>query len=177
MDRAPFQVLVFLRRVADGASEYLLLKRSDMDVWQGVAGGGEGEETPSEAAIRETFEETGVLVLDVIDLESVEMLSVPDVAGYYRWGEEIKTIPEYAFYADIACDVSICISEEHTKTTCNDSRQRTERYGVAQRGVRMGKSIGKLLSTLELIIARLKMVSRNERAKENVSVEIEVRGA
>ena len=43
------------------------------------------------------------------------MLSVPDVAGYYRWGEEIETLPEYAFYADIASDVSICISEEHTE--------------------------------------------------------------
>ena len=115
MNRAPFQVLVFLRRVVDGASEYLLLKRSDMDVWQGVAGGGEGEETPSEAAIREIFEETGVLVSDVIDLEFVEMLSALDVAGYYRWGEEIETIPEYAFYVDIASDVAIRISEEHAE--------------------------------------------------------------
>lgn len=92
-----------------------MLKRSDLDVWQGIAGGGEGDETPAEAAIRETFEETGVLVPDVIDLESVETLSVLDVAGYYRWGEEITTIPEYSFYADVSSDVSIHLSGEHAE--------------------------------------------------------------
>ena len=115
MSRAPFQILVFLRRVIDGMAECLLLRRADKGVWQGVAGGGEGDETPAEAAIRETFEETGVLVTDVKDLESVEMLSVLDVAGYHRWGEEITTIPEFAFFADVSSDVSIHLSGEHTE--------------------------------------------------------------
>ncbi len=114
MSRAPFQVLVFLRRHRDGQDEILLLKRSDLGVWQGIARGGEGYEAPAEAAIRETFEETRVLVADVKDLESVEMLSVLDVAGYHRWGEEITSIPEYAFCADVVSDVSIHISGEHT---------------------------------------------------------------
>lgn len=115
LSRAPFQVLVFLRRHRDGQDEVLLLKRADLGVWQGVAGGGEGEETPVVAAVRETLEETGVLLSEVVDLDSIEMLSVIDVAGYYRWGEETTTIPEYAFYADVAPDVLIRMSDEHAE--------------------------------------------------------------
>ena len=44
MSRAPFQVLVFLRRLDANGPEYLVLKRADLSVWQGVAGGGEGDE-------------------------------------------------------------------------------------------------------------------------------------
>jgi hypothetical protein len=41
MSRAPFQVLVIpFRRSADGELEFCLLKRSDMGIWQFVAGGG-----------------------------------------------------------------------------------------------------------------------------------------
>ena len=61
MVRAPFQVLVFaFFPTQDSEFEYLLLKRSDERWWQGIAGGGEGNETPLEAAKRETFEETGI---------------------------------------------------------------------------------------------------------------------
>lgn len=101
MSRAPFQILVFLRRHKGEEFEYLLLKRADMGVWQGVAGGGEGDETPIVAAIRETREETGVEISDIVDLRSVAELSVIDVAGCYRWGEDIRIIPEFAFLADV----------------------------------------------------------------------------
>lgn len=60
MSRAPFQVLAFLCRQRGGQDETLLLKRADLCVWQGVAGGGERDAKPSEAAIREICEETGV---------------------------------------------------------------------------------------------------------------------
>lgn len=59
MSRVPFQVLAFLRRLDANGPEYLVLKRADLSVWQGVAGGGEGDESPREAAIRETMEEVG----------------------------------------------------------------------------------------------------------------------
>ena len=59
--RAPFQVLVYpYRRVDDGAFEYALLRRSDAGYWQAVAGGGEDDETPLEAARREAYEEAGI---------------------------------------------------------------------------------------------------------------------
>ena len=115
MSRAPFQILVFLRRHKGEESEYLLLKRADMGVWQGVAGGGEGDETPIVAAIRETREETGVEISDIVDLKSVAELSVIDVAGYYRWGEDIRVIPEFAFLADVPSDAKIKISCEQAE--------------------------------------------------------------
>lgn len=113
MSRAPFQILVFLRRHKGEESEHLLLKRADMGVWQGVAGGGEGGETPIVAAIRETREETGVEISDIVDLKSVAELSVIDVAGYYRWGRDVRAIPEFAFLAEVPFDTKIKISGEH----------------------------------------------------------------
>lgn len=86
-----------------------------MGVWQGVAGGGEGDETPIVAAIRETREETGVEISDIVDLKSVAELSVIDVAGCYRWGEDIRVIPEFAFLAEVPFDTEIKISGEHTE--------------------------------------------------------------
>ena len=115
MRRAPFQILVFLRRDNDGIVEYLILKRVDMGAWQGIAGGGEDDEAPAEAAIRETLEETGVTVSGLIDLESVETLSVLTVAGFYQWGEGVELIPEYSFCADVPFDTPIRLSGEHTE--------------------------------------------------------------
>src|SRR5262245_65988597 len=73
MARAPFQVLVFpYRKISDDAYEYALLKRSDAGWWQAIAGGGENNEKPLEAAKREAYEETGIpadadfLLLDTI---------------------------------------------------------------------------------------------------------------
>lgn len=115
MSRSPFQVLVFLLRQQEGQEEVLLLKRADRGIWQGIAGGGEGEETPVEAAKREAREETGVCLSCVTDLDSVEMLSVLDVVGSYRWGEGVAYIPEYVFFASVSPDTQIRISKEHTE--------------------------------------------------------------
>jgi len=43
----------------DNHPEYLLMRRENFGVWQWVAGGGEDDETPLEAARRELEEETG----------------------------------------------------------------------------------------------------------------------
>ena len=61
--REPFQVLILPYYVVDvmqGQIEYALFKRKDMDIWQGIAGGGEFGETPMETAKRETLEESGI---------------------------------------------------------------------------------------------------------------------
>ena len=51
MPRAPFQVLVLpFRETDDGSIEYALFHRKDMDIWQWIAGGGEGEEIPLDAS-------------------------------------------------------------------------------------------------------------------------------
>jgi dATP pyrophosphohydrolase len=61
MARAPFQVLVYpYLKAGAGRFEYALLKRSDAGYWQAIAGGGEDDETPLEAARREAYEEAGI---------------------------------------------------------------------------------------------------------------------
>jgi len=61
MTRAAFQVLIIPYRIeADGDPRYLLFKRSDLDVWQWIAGGGEGDEQPEQTARREAREEADI---------------------------------------------------------------------------------------------------------------------
>lgn len=60
MSRAPFQILVFLRRVINDEIEYLLLRRADSGVWQGIAGGGEDDEGPEDAATGERWRRQGL---------------------------------------------------------------------------------------------------------------------
>lgn len=116
MSRAPFQVLVFLRRVVDNEAEYLLLRRADLGVWQGIAGGGENDEGPEDAAIRETLEETGIALSALVNLESVSMIPTLDVTDVLLWGEDIVELPEYAFCATVPADVRIILSVEHTES-------------------------------------------------------------
>src|SRR5882672_8901989 len=72
MGRAPFQVLVFpFRRVQAGRLEYAIFRRADIDAWQGIAGGGEDDETLIEAAIREAREEAGIKAGAVLQLAVV----------------------------------------------------------------------------------------------------------
>ena len=58
--RAPFQVLIFPYIIENNSIRYALFKRSDTEYWQGLAGGGEGNEIPIESAQREVFEEAGI---------------------------------------------------------------------------------------------------------------------
>ncbi len=58
MSRAKFQVLIIpFRTVGNGVPEFAITKRSDMDVWQFLSGGGEDDEIPLQAAKREANEE------------------------------------------------------------------------------------------------------------------------
>lgn len=113
MSREPYQILVFLRKHIYEQDHYLVLKRADMHVWQGVAGGGEDGEAPKEAAARETLEETGMQIDGIRQLSSVAMLPVLDVVGKHLWGADVEEIPEYSFVADVDDDATITLSGEH----------------------------------------------------------------
>lgn len=88
--RAPFQVLVLPYRIKGSNFEYAILKRADLHYWQGIAGGGEDEETPLEAARREVFEETGLSESSkLMMLDSITSLPVEHVVGEFFRGEDV----------------------------------------------------------------------------------------
>ncbi|MEC4183885.1 NUDIX domain-containing protein [Adlercreutzia sp. R21] len=113
MSRTPFQVLVLLRRLGAGQTEYLAPKRSGTGVWQGIAGGGKNDGSPREATARETLEKTGIATEKLAALQSVSMVPVLGVAGCYQWGDFVPEIPEHVFCADIDANANVRLSEEH----------------------------------------------------------------
>ncbi|MDM5317131.1 NUDIX pyrophosphatase [Fictibacillus sp. b24] len=112
--RAPYQVLVIPFRIRKNRVEYAILKRADLNYWQGIAGGGEGGETPVEAARREALEEAGLSSsCNLIQLDTVTSLPVEHVVGHYLWGEDVYVIPEYSFGMEVLND-ELTLSREHS---------------------------------------------------------------
>jgi len=97
----------YVFRQTDGALRFLLLKRNKdklyEHLWQGVAGKIEGNETASEAAIRELREETG--------LEPVRMFVADYVSRFYEsYQDRINLVPVFGIEVD---SVEVKLSEEH----------------------------------------------------------------
>ncbi len=117
MSRSPFQVLVFPFWISPQAERlYAIFRRepSTGGYWQGIAGGGEGEETPLEAARRESVEEAGIEPANAfVQLSSVCTIPVVNISGF-QWGESVLVIPEYCFGVEIA-EPRIRLSDEHTQ--------------------------------------------------------------
>lgn len=116
MTRAPFQILVLpYRHTAEDGIQYALFRRSDLEYWQGIAGGGEGDETPLEAARRESEEEAGISsTQQYITLDAISSIPVIHFAEHESWGDDVHVIPEYAFGVD-ATGVECAISDEHSE--------------------------------------------------------------
>jgi dATP pyrophosphohydrolase len=116
MSRAPFQVLVFpYRFTPGGAPEYAIFFRRTKhygNIWQAIAGGGEDDETPLQAAQREVSEE-GNLAPNTIffQLDSTATIPAAQAAGML-WGEDVLVVPEYTF-GTYAGDQKIVLSPEH----------------------------------------------------------------
>jgi len=110
--RAPFQVLVFpFRHTDSGEPEYALFRRSDSGLWQGIAGGGEEDESPLQAARRETWEEAGIpQEAEFVALDSMTTMPVEAVVGSFLWGDSVYVIPEYSF--GVRAD-QVTLSGEH----------------------------------------------------------------
>jgi len=116
MVRAPFQVLVYpYRKVGVSEFEYALFRRSDAGYWQGIAGGGEDDETPLEAARRETMEEAGLSAAsEFLQLDTVLSNPVTEFRDSYLWGDEVYVIPQYCFGVLVE-GAEIVLSPEHTE--------------------------------------------------------------
>ena len=108
MPRAPFNVLVIAYRVVGETHEYAVLHRADVEMWQFVAGGGEDDETPDQAARRELAEEAGITSDRWMKLDS--FASVPrDAFPGAPWPDEVYVVPEYCFAVDVgAAEVVLC---------------------------------------------------------------------
>src|SRR3989442_12160322 len=99
MSRARFQVLIIPYRIdANGQPRYLLFKRSDLNAWQWIAGGGEDDEKPEQTARREAREEAGIPEdARVTRLDSMASIPAIHFAEDPLWGDTVFVIPELAF--------------------------------------------------------------------------------
>ena len=113
MSRAPLQVHVLpYHRAEDGEVWYALFRRADAGYWQGIAGGGEDDETPLQAAQRETHEEAGIESKDGwVELETMSMIPVEQVCGF-AWGEYVLVIPNRCSAVEVESR-DLTLSDEH----------------------------------------------------------------
>ena len=113
--RAAFQILAIPYRIIDNIPRYCVFHRADHDQWQFIAGGGEDNETPKEAAKREILEEGGVQVSKLTKLKSLAYIPMTIISEKYRqhWNKDTYVIPEYAF--GFECQEDIQLSDEHTE--------------------------------------------------------------
>lgn len=112
--RKPIQVLVFpYRKRKDQEYEFCIFFRKKMNIWQGIAGGGEDDETPLETAIREVHEETGISeTAKFFQLSAISSTPVVNITGQFTWGPEVYVVTEYSFGVD-ATGQDIILSDEH----------------------------------------------------------------
>ena len=113
--RQPFQVLVFpFLRTAGADLRYAIFRRADLGIWQGLAGGGEGDERPEDAARREAFEEAGIArESPLLRLDTVGRIAVENFADRVHWDSALRTIPEYGFGVAVTSE-TLPLSEEHS---------------------------------------------------------------
>lgn len=111
--RAPFQILAIPYRPKPDL-QYCVLHRSDNDQYQFVAGGGEDDEKPMEAAAREICEETSVKAVHIMPLTSMAYIPANVISKKHRdlWSPDTIVIPEYSF--GFECASEMVLSSEHT---------------------------------------------------------------
>lgn len=115
MERAPYNVLVLPYKIENSDIQYCIFKREDMKIWQFIAGGGEDDELPLDAAKRETFEEAGIVSTKFISLTSMCHVAANQFSekAQKSWGDKIIVIPVYSFAVLCDSNQKIRISDEH----------------------------------------------------------------
>lgn len=129
MARAPFQVIVipFLQTNLNERL-YAVFRRAKVDMWQAVSGGGEDAETPAQAAVRETFEETGIVAGDaLIALDSRASIPAAIFLGTAHWPKDLFVVPEYSFGLSVN-DTTVRLSDEHVEVAWLPFREAHERF-------------------------------------------------
>ena len=112
--RKPIQILVipYRKNTISNCIQYCLFLREDLNVWQGIAGVVEDDETVEQSSRREMFEESNIPYdSNLIKLSS--FVSMPSInISRTRWEQGIYIIKEYSFGV-CADDIEIKISDEH----------------------------------------------------------------
>lgn len=99
--------------MADGRVEFCVFERADSGHWQGIAGGGEGDESSLEAARREAGEEAGVPDGAVFcSLTSQGSIPRSCFGEQAHWDPKLEFLPEYAFGVDCT-GFTLRLSSEH----------------------------------------------------------------
>ena len=115
--RKPHQILAFPFIKENNQYLYgIFCRNNKKEIWQGIAGGVEDYDTTYKAAcIREANKEAGLTDFsNVIELESICTIPVPNVTKEFLWGEDILLIYEHCF--GIECkSKNIKLSNEHIK--------------------------------------------------------------
>ncbi|MGM0437792.1 MAG: NUDIX hydrolase [Bacillota bacterium] len=111
MPRKPKNILVIPYFLNDGDILYALFKRSDLDCWQGIAGGVEEGENIVEAVKRECYEEAGISYdSSFIKLDS--KASIPRECFKEDWNDKIFVVNEYSFGVEVK-NQELKLSSEH----------------------------------------------------------------
>ncbi len=110
MSRKAINVLIFPYFINDEYRiEYAIFKRTDMNCWQGIAGGVEEGESILEAAKRESLEEAKING-DFIELDS--KASIPRKWFEGDWDDNLYVITEYSFGLQVS-KKKLLLSSEH----------------------------------------------------------------
>ncbi|WP_293935534.1 NUDIX pyrophosphatase [Iodobacter sp.] len=116
--RLPFSIQVFLVSNNMNGRKYLLLQRNARpelalpDFWQGISGALEAGEPHEQAAIREIFEETGIVASAVMSSGYKQTYPIkPEWRAQY--GLEPTVVQERVFYCDVSEHVNLRLSPEH----------------------------------------------------------------
>ncbi|MBN2794744.1 MAG: NUDIX domain-containing protein [Clostridia bacterium] len=109
--RQPINVLVLPYYNLEDEIHYAIFKRSDGDIYQGLAGGVEDNETPLIAAKREAFEEAKIPFDSFyLPLDTTSSLPAVIFEDHIHWPEETYVVKEVCFGVEVlskALDISL----------------------------------------------------------------------
>lgn len=115
------------RRTATGAFEFAALRRSDDGRWQGVAGGGEDDESPAETARRELGEELDIdSSAPLFALRTVGQVPADVFEARSDWPDSLESLPEHTFAIDCTGQ-RLRLSDEHTAIEWDDADATAQR--------------------------------------------------
>lgn len=117
MSRQPRNVLVYPFLPDGAASLFLVLRRSDNGIWQGVSGGVEGSESLVETAERELREELGIA--EPPSVAALTMFSGArrtSFSVHHLWPPDVYIVEKHFFAVNFTGrEREVRLSHEHTE--------------------------------------------------------------